>query len=154
MRLKQATLPDEIDTVRELFREYEAWLGLSLCFQNFAEELADLPGRYAPPEGRLLLVFDDGEVAGCIALRPIDSSICEMKRLFLRPAFRGKRLGRTMIEHIINEARSIGYHRMRLDTIPGRMDQAIALYRSIGFKEIDPYYETPVGETLFMELVL
>ena len=154
MRLKQATLPDEIDTVRELFKEYEAWLGLSLCFQNFAEELADLPGRYAPPEGRLLLVFDDGEVAGCIALRPIDSSICEMKRLFLRPAFRGKRLGRTMIEHIINEARSIGYHRMRLDTIPGRMDQAIALYRSIGFKEIDPYYETPVGETLFMELVL
>ena len=154
MRFIQATTEVEIEQARELFLEYAAWLGFSLCFQNFDQELADLPGRYAPPDGRLLLAFVEDQLAGCVALRQIDEGVCEMKRLFVRNGFRGHELGRKLIDAIIDEARAIGYQKMRLDTLPAQMATAIHLYRSLGFKEIAPYYETPVEGALFMELSL
>ena len=154
MKLILATSESDIKEARTLLQEYAAWLGISLCFQNFDRELASLPGEYAPPDGRLLLAFEDEELAGCIALRKIRATTCEMKRLFLRPEFRGRGLGRVLVERIIEEARQIGYTQMCLDTLPGRMDQAIALYKSIGFKEIEPYYNNPVAGATFMELRL
>jgi ribosomal protein S18 acetylase RimI-like enzyme len=143
-----------VETARDLFKEYEAWLGINLCFQNFEKELANLPGEYVPPDGRLLLAFDNSEVAGCIALRRIGDDVCEMKRLFVRSDFRGKGLGRTLVEMIIAEAKEIGYQKIRLDTLPPKMNQAIALYRSLGFTEIGPYYPNPVPGAKFMELEL
>ena len=154
MRLIQAQTPDQIDQARQLFREYSAWLEIDLCFQNFEKELAGLPGDYGPPEGRLLLAYVVSELAGCVALRRIDKGICEMKRLFLRDEFRGRGLGRKLIEAIISEAREIGYERMRLDTLPPKMNDAIALYRRFGFREIGPYYNNPVAGAIFMELDL
>ena len=154
MKLILATSESDIKEARTLLQEYAAWLGISLCFQNFDRELAALPGEYAPPDGRLLLAFEDDELAGCVALRKIRATTCEMKRLFLRPGFRGRGLGRVLVERIIEEARQIGYTQMCLDTLPGRMDQAIALYKSIGFKEIEPYYNNPVAGVTFMELRL
>jgi putative acetyltransferase len=154
MSTVQANSPDQIKEARTLFREYETGLGISLCFQNFEQELANLPGDYKPPDGRLLLSEHDGLVAGCIALRKLEPGVCEMKRLYVRTAFRGKGLGKFLVKTLIHEAREIGYERMRLDTLPGRMDDAIALYRSMGFKEIEPYYENPAPETLYMELDL
>jgi putative acetyltransferase len=154
MNLVQVQSSKDIDTARALFKEYEAGLGINLCFQNFEKELAELPGDYAPPHGRLLLAMEDKRVAGCIALRKIGDGVCEMKRLFVRPDFRGIGLGRRMVEAIIAEAQNIGYARMRLDTLPGKMDAAIALYRSIGFEEIEPYYPNPVPGAKFMELKL
>ena len=145
---------DQINTVRRLFEEYAAGIGISLCFQNFDQELATLPGKYAPPSGCLFLAYVDEELAGCIALRAVGNSRCEMKRLFVRPAFRGTGLGRVLVEALINKARAIGYKSMLLDTLPGRMDSAIALYRKIGFEEIAPYYENPVENAKFMELKL
>jgi len=129
-------------------------MGISLCFQNFGQELANLPGDYAAPDGRLLIVEEDIELAGCIALRKLEDGVCEMKRLFLRPAYRGRGLGKILVESIIDEARNLGYTYMRLDTLPGRMDTAIALYQSIGFVEIGPYSENPVEGAKFMELDL
>ena len=152
--LTQAESSADIDEARTLFKEYEASLGISLCFQSFDQELANLPGDYAPPSGRLLLARVEGEIAGCIALRRFDDEICEMKRLYLRPSFRGKGLGGKMVDAILNEAKLIGYSKMRLDTIPGRMDEAIKLYRTIGFKEIPACYDTPLVDTLYMELDL
>jgi putative acetyltransferase len=154
MRLIQAASNEEIKDARQLFEEYAAGLGFSLCFQGFDRELADLPGKYSPPTGRLLLAYADEKLAGCIALRSLESKVCEMKRLFARPAFRGTGLGRFLVESIIDEARSIGYERMRLDTLPGKMDAAIALYRRLGFQKISPYYDNPVEGALFMELTL
>jgi putative acetyltransferase len=154
MRLIQAASNEEIKDARQLFEEYAAGLGFSLCFQGFDRELADLPGKYSPPTGRLLLAYAHEKLAGCIALRSLESQVCEMKRLFARPAFRGTGLGRLLVESIIDEARSIGYERMRLDTLPGKMDAAIALYRRLGFQEIAPYYDNPVEGALFMELDL
>src|SRR5258708_4635399 len=145
---------DDIEHARKLFREYEAWLEIDLCFQNFEKELAQLPGEYAPPDARLLLAVENGKVAGCVALRKIGDGICEIKRLFLRPQFRGKGLGRQLAERIIAEAKQIGYERTRLDTLPPRMNDAIALYRSLGFKEIEAYYNNPVPGAKFMELDL
>src|SRR2546421_9493179 len=152
--LIQVRSSDDVDHARGLFKEYEAWLGIDLCFQNFEKELAELPGKYAPPDGRLLLAVENGEVAGCVALRKIGEGVCEIKRLFLRPQFRGKGLGRQLAELIIEEGGGGGYERMRLDTLPPKMNDAIALYRSLGFKEIEPYYDNPVPDAIFMELDL
>jgi ribosomal protein S18 acetylase RimI-like enzyme len=154
MNIVQAITPSDIQTARELFREYAAWLEVDLCFQNFEQELADLPGEYSPPSGRLLLALAETGIAGCVALRSIGNNICEMKRLFVRPAFRAHGLGRKLAERIVEEARTIGYDRMRLDTLPGKMDRAIAMYRSLGFKEIERYYNNPYEDVLFMELEL
>jgi len=145
---------DDIKGARSLFREYAAWLEIDLWFQNFENELSELPGDYAPPDGLLLLAFVNKALAGCIALRKIDEGVCEMKRLFVRPEFRGKRLGRGLVEAIIRNAKQIGYEHMRLDTLPPKMYDAIALYRSLGFKEIEPYYQNPVPGAIFMELDL
>ena len=154
MDLIQVESVGEIDSARSIFKEYEGWLGINLCFQNFEKELAELPGEYVAPHGRLLLAMEDKRVAGCVALRKIGEGICEMKRLFVRAEYRGKGLGRTLVEAIVSEAGEIGYARMRLDTLPGKMDEAIALYRSLGFTEIEPYYQNPVSGAKFMELEL
>ena len=154
MNLIQAQTPEEIEAARRLFREYQSWLQIDLCFQNFETELANLPGEYVPPQGRLLLVRDGEDVAGCVALRKLDKHVCEMKRLFLREQFRGRGLGRELIDAIIRAAKQTGYQRMRLDTLPPKMNDAIALYRSLGFKEIAPYYDNPVSGAIFMELDL
>jgi ribosomal protein S18 acetylase RimI-like enzyme len=147
-----ATSEDHIATARRLFKEYEASLGIELTFQGFAHEIAGLPGAYAPPDGRLLLATGV-EPAGCVALRPLGGGICEMKRLYVRPTARGARLGRRLAETVIREARAIGYARMRLDTLPS-MKEAFALYQTLGFREIAPYYATPIVGTRFMELSL
>ena len=152
MELIQAQSAEEISRARELFEEYAAGVGISLCFQNFDKELAELPGAYVPPGGRLFLAIKEEQSAGCVALRRIGEGVCEMKRLYVRPHFRGTGLGRTLAETVIQTAREIGYHRMRLDTLPGKMDQAIAMYRTLGFKEIEPYYSNPVEGAVFMEL--
>ncbi len=154
MEIIQAHSANDISHARELFKEYEAWLEVDLCFQSFEKELAELPGKYAPPDGRLLLAIDNGKVAGCAAVRKIDDGICEIKRLFVRDESRGRGLGRKLAEAIIREARQIGYERMRLDTLPPKMNGAIALYRSLGFKEIAPYYDNPVPGAKVMELDL
>ncbi len=145
---------DYVEHARELFREYETWLEIDLCFQDFEKELAELPGKYAPPEGQLLLAVENQNIAGCVALRKIGNGTCEIKRLFVRPQFRGQGLGRKLAEAIILEARQIGYERMRLDTLPPKMNDAIALYGSLGFKEIEAYYNNPVPGAKFMELNL
>ena len=150
----QAESPAQIAQARDLFLEYEKSLGFSLCFQNFDKELAGLPGDYAPPEGRLMLVECDGQMAGCVALHKLDQAICEMKRLYLRPQFRGRGMGRALAERIIAEARQIGYQRIRLDTVEPVMKYAVAMYRKLGFKEIAPYCENPMAGALYMELEL
>jgi ribosomal protein S18 acetylase RimI-like enzyme len=151
--IEPAGSPHDLALVRDLFREYERSLDVDLHFQGFQDELASLPGRYAPPRGRLLLARDGGAVLGCVALRPLDDDLCEMKRLYLRPAARGKHAGRALAARVIEEARAIGYRVMRLDTLPS-MTEAIALYRSLGFHPIAPYYPSPVAGTLYMELAL
>ena len=150
----QAKSSAEVAKARELFEEYAATLGISLCFQNFDQELAGLPGAYAPPAGRLLLASDEGNLAGCVAFRKIGDGTCEMKRLYVRPQCRGKGIGRHLAWKIIEEARSLNYERMLLDTLPRKMDEAIRMYRSLGFYEIEPYYHNPVEGALFMELIL
>ena len=152
--IAQAESPTEIETARVLFREYSDWLQVDLCFQNFEQELAELPGDYAPPAGRLWLAWINQDIAGCIAMRSIGDGICEMKRLYVRPEFRGQGLGRLLAEKLIDEARKIGYRKMRLDTLPGQMDQAISMYRKLGFREIKRYYNNPYEAALFMELDL
>jgi len=141
----------DIDEVRAIFREYEQWVGLNLCFQSFEEELAALPGFYAPPDGRLYLAWINGEAVGCIGMRKLEAGVCEMKRLYLREAARGLGVGRAVSDKGITEAREIGYLRMRLDTDPPKMEKAVRLYESYGFHEIPPYYDNPYGKTLFME---
>lgn len=152
--IKQAETVEQIRQARGLFREYEAWFGMNLCFQNFDEEVASLPGKYAAPEGRLFLAFSDEKLAGCIALRKLEEDICEMKRLFVKNEFRGQKIGVKLIEKLFEEAKEIGYAQMRLDTFPPKMAKAVKLYESYGFREISPYYHNPYGETLFMELNL
>jgi ribosomal protein S18 acetylase RimI-like enzyme len=152
--LKQVESTEEVRETRQLFDEYVTWLGVNLCFQNYDKEVAELPGAYAPPNGRLFLASRDGGVAGCIALRKLADGICEMKRLFVRPQFRGAGLGRILAERLIDEACAIGYERMRLDTLPGKMDQAIAMYRALGFRDIERYYDNPYETAAFMELDL
>lgn len=147
----RAETPEAIEQARSLFREYEAWLGISLCFQNFEEEVANLPGRYAAPDGRLFLAFVDENPAGCIALRKLEEGVCEMKRLFVREDFRGRKIGIILIEKLIEEAKAIGYQKMRLDTYPAKMANAVKLYESHGFREIPPYYDNPHGEILYLQ---
>jgi len=161
VEIVQASTAAHIAAARELFLEYGGSLGFSLCFQSFDQELAELPGKYAPPKGRLLLAFRGADAVGCVALRPLpasegqsDNHACEMKRLYVRPAARGMQLGRRLVEQVIAAARTIGYRRMRLDTVPGVMDAAIALYREMGFREIEPYCINPMPGTLFLELEL
>ena len=151
IEIVQAAAPEHIEQAQKLFREYEAWFGMNLCFQNFDEEVANLPGKYAAPTGRLLLAFADEKLAGCIALRKLEDGVCEMKRLFVREGFRGRKLGNIMIEKLIEEARTIGYEKVRLDTFPPKMAKAVELYESHGFHEIPPYYHNPYGEALYME---
>jgi putative acetyltransferase len=147
------TAVDEVLMVRCLFEEYADSLGIDLCFQGFEQELAGLPGSYAPPQGRLLLAREDGQTAGCIALRPLEPGTCEMKRLYVRPAFRTHGIGRVLVDRLIQEARQAGYRHMRLDTLPS-MATALALYRRLGFREIAPYYKNPVAGAVFLELPL
>ncbi|MEO8072540.1 MAG: GNAT family N-acetyltransferase [Acidobacteriota bacterium] len=154
IKILQAEIPEQIAETKKLFREYEKWLELDICFQGFEAELANLPGKYAEPDGRLLLALVDGKIAGCIALRKLEENICEMKRLYLRDEFRGLGLGNKLIKKLIEEARLIGYKKMRLDTLPDKMAKAVKLYESYGFRSIPAYYHNPYSETLFMELVL
>ncbi len=154
IEIVQAETPEQIEEARRLFREYEKWLDIDLCFQGFEEELATLPGKYAAPSGRLFLAQVEKQFAGCVALRQIDDGICEMKRLFVRDIFRGLNLGKILIEKLVGEARLIGYEKMRLDTLPDRMPQAVKLYKTLGFYEISPYYRNPHYETLFLEFDL
>ena len=148
-----ATTPEDVEHVRTLLREYERSLGIDLAFQGFAQEVAALPGVYAPPRGRLLLAMDNDAPAGCVALRPITDDVCEMKRLYLRPSLRGKGAGRMLAGRIIDEARAIGYRTMRLDSLPA-MTEAIALYEALGFRKIAPYYTNPVPGTVYLERTL
>jgi len=147
----QAEEAEDIDQARVLFREYEAWIGLDLCFQGFEQELAELPGKYAKPSGRLLLGYSDKKLAGCIALRKLEDGICEMKRLFVRNGFRGQKIGIHLIEKLIEEARNENYSKMRLDTFPPKMGKAVSLYEAHGFRPIPPYYNNPHEGVLFME---
>ena len=154
IEILHAEAPEQIEQARELFREYEKWLGLDLCFQGFEAELAGLPGKYAKPDGRLFLAHVDKAAAGCIALRKLEEDICEMKRLYVRDKFRGLGLGKILVEKLIEEARFAGYKKIRLDTLPDKMAKAVKLYESHGFRPIPPYYPNPYGDTLFMELNL
>jgi putative acetyltransferase len=148
------------EAIKTLMREYAGSLGFSLAYQDFEAELAGFPGKYGPPDGALLLATADGEAAGVVALRQLEAGICEMKRLYVKPAFRGRRtadgrsIGRALAEDIVAIGRERGYRRLRLDTIGGKMVQAFSLYRSMGFVEIPPYYASPIPDTAFMELVL
>jgi len=151
----EAISPEEISQVRALFLEYAGSLGFSLCFQNFQEELDTLPGKYSPPDGVLLMAMGEaGEPAGCVAVRPLGDEACEMKRLYVRPSCRGAGTGRELVEAAVAWARRRCYGAMKLDTIPGKMDGAIRLYRSLGFAECAPYYETPIEGSLFFTLAL
>lgn len=145
----------DLADIRRLFRAYTDWLGIDLSYQGFEEELAALPGKYATPEGALFLARNsDGEAVGCIAMRPLDEAgICEMKRLYVCPEGRGLGVGRKLVAAIIEAAKMAGYQKMRLDTLP-TMKGALTLYKEAGFREIPAYYETPVPNTIFMELRL
>lgn len=144
----------DLAEIRVLFREYADALGVDLSFQDFEREMAELPGRYAEPGGRLFLARAEGAVAGCVALRPMDEpDVCEMKRLYLRDAYRGSGLGRALALAVIDEARRAGYARMRLDTLPS-MTSARGLYARLGFRPIAPYTHNPVEGVLFLELDL
>jgi GNAT superfamily N-acetyltransferase len=154
LSITHAQSPAQIAQARELFLEYAESLGFSLCFQSFDKELAELPGDYAPPDGRLLLAEYEGQLAGCVALHKLELKTCEMKRLYLRPQFRGKGVGRRLAETVISEARAIGYEHMRLDTVESMMKDAVAMYRRFGFKEIAPYRANPIAGAMYMELEL
>lgn len=153
-RIEQLTDPSRLPEVEALFREYVASLGMDLSFQHFEQELAEMPGKYAPPRGCILLGMDGVAAVGCVALRPLSDDVCEMKRLYVRPQCRGTGLGRQLVERIIKEATVRGYRTMRLDTIPSVMGGAIALYRALEFVEIPPYCDNPIPGALFMNLRL
>lgn len=153
MELRQAVTQDDIAMARQLFEEYAASLNFSLCFQNFDEELNGLPGDYAPPEGALLLAYSSENVAGCVALRALEADVCEMKRLYVKPAFRGVGLGKKLVDAIIAEGRKRGYSAMRLDSAP-MQERAQELYRKVGFVDIASYNSNPMDGVCYMELSL
>ena len=153
IRVRAAEGPGDLGHIRDLFLEYAASLNFDLCFQGFDEELANLPGAYGPPRGRLFLAEGRGGIAGGVGLRPLEAEICEMKRLYVRPAFRNLGLGRRLAEAAMGAARAVGYRRMRLDTLAS-MAAANALYRSLGFKEIPPYYDSPLESAIYFERLL
>lgn len=148
-----ACLPDQIEDVRSLFKEYADAIGVGLCFQDFESELESLLGCYAPPDGRLLVATDGSALVGCVALKRLSDDICEMKRLYVRPSYKGNGLGRRLSVAIIEAGREIGYSRMRLDTL-STMTAAISLYRSLGFVEIDAYYGNSLADVMYLELDL
>ena len=160
--VRPADSDDDYRLARELFVEYATWLDIDLCFQGFNEELATLPGKYAPPNGRLLLAFagsgDDRRAAGCVAVRPLQtdatSTSSELKRLWVRDAFRGLGLGHALTGAALDAARAIGYRSIKLDTLPAIMPNAVAMYRSFGFVECDAYYDSPMAGAMYMELAL
>jgi putative acetyltransferase len=153
MKIIRTQTLEQIEEVRKLFREYERFLNVDLCFQKFEEELAGLPGKYAPPEGALFIAVDGKKTAGCVALRKLEDGICEMKRLFVRPQFRGQGVGRLLAKRIIDEAVALGYKVMRLDTLD-RLTEAMSLYESLSFKRIDAYYDNPLPGVVYWELEL
>jgi putative acetyltransferase len=153
IRIIPATQPSEVEQVKALVVEYVEGLGLDLGFQDIEAELREFPGEYSPPEGRLLLAMSDEEAAGCIGLRPLEPGVCEMKRLYVRPGYRGHGLGAQLARAVITEARAMGYSAMRLDTLPS-MTAAIGMYRELGFQPIEPYYRNPISGALFFELKL
>ena len=153
LRVEPAVSLEDVAEARVLFQEYADSLGIDLCFQGFEQELAALPGDYAPPAGRLLLARVEGGIAGCVALRAIEPGVCEMKRLYARPGFRGQGVGRALAHAVIAAGRAAGYARMRLDTLPS-MTEAIALYRALGFRPIAPYRHNPVPGAMYLELDL
>jgi len=150
MKILPAHSKPHLSIVRDLFVEYANSIETDLCFQNFKEELDGLPGNYAPPEGRLLLAVEGEQYAGCVGLRKSEKGICEMKRLYVRPAFRGQGLGRLLAQSVIEVARETGYVTMRLDTLAS-MKEAISLYKSLGFVAIAPYYDNPNEGAIYME---
>jgi putative acetyltransferase len=152
LRLVQVETFSQIDLVRPLFREYADSFSYHLCFQSFEQEIADLPGDYAPPVGRLYLAYWDENLAGCVALKELQAGVCEMKRFYVKPAFRRRGIGKILALHLIEEAKEMGYRSMRLDTLP-IMQQAITLYRAIGFEEIAPC-PNPIEGAIYMELKL
>jgi ribosomal protein S18 acetylase RimI-like enzyme len=143
----------ELLAVQALFQEYWDSFGFTPCFQDFGAELAGLPGKYAGPRGRLAVAWVDGEPAGCIALRPVDGSRCEFKRLYVRPAFRSRRVGKALLEWLIGEARSVGYREMVCDTMPV-MEQALAMYERMGFERTGPYVKDATDGAIYLRLVL
>jgi ribosomal protein S18 acetylase RimI-like enzyme len=153
LRILEIKTKEDLLEVRNLFEEYGGSLGIDLDFQGFDEELAGLPGEYAPPDGYLLLALWKGQAVGCVALRKFSPGICEMKRLYTKPKFRGLGIGRALCQEVIARARQFGYERMRLDTLPS-MEKAKGLYGSLGFREIEPYRFNPVEGASFMELSL
>lgn len=153
---KQITLEsseDLLNQAKEIFLEYQSAINTDLCFQNFEEELSSLPGKYSPPNGRLYLAFMENKLVGCVALRPFKGDQCEMKRLYVRPDFRGQNLGRILAEKIIKDAKEIGYEQMLLDTLTS-MTSAIKLYSSLGFKDYQPYCFNPICGAVYMCLDL
>jgi len=153
MPIIEAISPHQIKIAAELFREYQQFLNVDLCFQGFEKELATLPGKYADPTGAILLAEQNGEIAGCVAVRLLKDDICEMKRLYVKNEFQGLSLGRKLTEAIINKAKDLGYKKMQLDTLQ-RLDRAIGLYEKLGFKQIKPYYTNPLNEVVYWELDL
>jgi len=150
MKIMPACTPAEMEAVRQLFREYATLLGVDLCFQGFEEELAGLPGKYAPPEGALLIAREGQAIAGCVALRKLEDDVCEMKRLFVRSQFKGQGIGRSLAQAIIREGANLGYKTMRLDTLD-RLKEAMRLYDTLGFKRINPYYSNPLSGVVYWE---
>jgi ribosomal protein S18 acetylase RimI-like enzyme len=153
IELRQADTPAAIMVIRDLLLEYERALGIDLCFQNFTTELAILPGDYAPPRGGLLLGWEGDIAIGCVAMRPLNETTCEMKRLYVRPLFRTNGIGRRLVERMVKEASTAGYHRMYLDTLPSMTD-AQRLYESLRFREIPPYRHNPIPGARFLGLDL